>query len=177
MRKILSYSIIAIVIFLSVFVSACGGTGVTETGNPKRGVFDGAVDTESTSGDSTSSDDAGTSSPSSVTDETSTLLNAVCGTIEGCYSNFLTSTCLSSLRTDLNALSAFGVNTGTYDTFTAVQTAIDANQLSVSSSELSSCKLAIEDISCSEMDGLGVFVDSNASDYSLVYFLIPEDDC
>lgn len=182
MRKFFCLFFIGLLIFLSFILSGCGD--LTETGNPRKKIFDGTVDdtTETTSAPASPAKDDGDDGDSAQPIMaqpvyTDIILQAMCSTVDACYENFSQDTCLNFLDTDTNAMETMGVDTSVYSSFTEVQVAIDAKELEVSSSEVTACEEAIVAVSCDTQDDLGVFADGDAGDYSRVYLVIPEDGC
>lgn len=161
MSKFLKYWFLILVILISTILIHCG-TGVTETGNPTSGTQE--------------SDDGDDVEASTALTETGSVIDAVCSSIGACFDSFDTAVCTDEIETDLSALEALGANTSLYASFTEVQTAIDAAEISVNSTILSECTTAIEDVSCGTMTVDGVF-DEDSDDYSNVFLIIPEDEC
>lgn len=162
MTKFLKYWFFIFLILISTFLIHCGA-GVTETGNP-------------TSTPQAGDDDGDDVEASTALTETGAVIDSVCSSVALCFDSFDESTCVEEIETDLSALEALGANSSLYVSFTEVQTAIDAAEISVNSTILSECTAAIEDVSCGTMIVDGVF-DEDSDDYSNVSLVIPEDEC
>lgn len=162
MSKFLKYWFFIFLILVTTFLIHCG-TGVTETGNPTSGTQ------ESDDGDDVQTDAAQAS-------ETEQVISSICSSVAACFDSFDSSICVEEIETDLSSLEALGTNTSLYESFTEVQAAIDAAEISVNSTLLSECTAAIEDIACGTMTVNGVF-DEDSDDYSNVSLVIPEEEC
>lgn len=161
MIKFLKYWFFIFLILITTFLIHCGD-GVTETGNPIN-------DTQATD----DGDDASTAEPAS---ETESVIRSICSSVALCFDGFDESVCVEEIETDLSALEALGANTDLYASFTEVQTAIDAGEISVNDTILSECTAAIEDVACGTMTSDGVY-EEDSDDYSNVSLVIPEEEC
>jgi len=152
MTKICQYILLLSLIIFSVFITHCGAG--TETGNPKPETAN-----------------------EMLADETTLLLNSICSALGGCFESTSTTECGEALQTDTNALNEFGADTNTINSFDEVQTDIDSGAITVDTDQLIACRDAIANVSCATMEADNVFDDSNPSDFSNVFMIVPQTEC
>jgi hypothetical protein len=173
-----------VVILSLLFLSGCGLFGSTQTGNPEG--LNNAPDNEEyqeSGGSSTSgifdgnpeedADVAVTEAESSPV--TTVVMEALCTAIDDCYVGVDKTACETALDKDINTLYFFGVDTGSYESFSEVQVDIDDGLLDVSQFEVSTCVGAIYSLACDEITEDSPYSSTNASSYSRVYLIIPEE--
>ncbi|OVE82766.1 hypothetical protein BVY03_00150 [bacterium K02(2017)] len=102
------------------------------------------------------------------------LLTSICNVLANCFTTTDFTDCETSLESDPNLLLEFG--TSTLTSFTAIQTAIDNNSLSVSSTSFNTCKTAIEAVSCQTIETNSAFSAASPTIFTSVFGMIP-DNC
>jgi hypothetical protein len=150
---------------------SCGGT---ETGNPAA-CPSGTGQDDTDDGDA-STEDGDDTEPTTAFTVTDQLLSGLCSAMDVCYDSFVDADCVDFISTDANTIAAFGINSAVIDSFEQVQDLIDAGSVNVDNDVLTTCLDDIAAVSCSAMDALAIFSESNPR-YTQVYRIVqPECD-